>query len=78
MKFSILVILLVWSTISLCLAKPRWVWKNEEEEKQLDERGNLNSDVMEGESLKDYRNLVKKWIESHQKKCPEGLSTYSC
>ena len=62
MKFSknVLVILLVFSTISLCLAKPRWIWKDEEE----DENGG-NDEVMTRETHKNNENLLKKWMKKY-------------
>ena len=94
MKFfkNILVILLVFSTVSLCLAKPRWVWEDEEEVKQLDEGDqdqkyyqNYRSDeVMASEKKTNDekmgdKNLIRKWLNDRvHHSCPKDLPISLC
>ena len=52
---NFLVILLVLSTVTLCLAKPRWVWLREEE----NNGGNLNDEELTREIRKNEENLMK-------------------
>ena len=77
MMFSknILVILVVLSTISLCLAKPRWIWEDEEEEKQLferDEDSNVEDLIKEHETSYD-QSVIKKGVESYEPKSYQNL-----
>ena len=48
---NFLVVLLVLSTITLCLAKPRWIWLNEEDEND----GEWNDEVSK-QGMKARRN----------------------
>ena len=74
MMFSknILVVLLVLSTVSLCLAKPKWIWKDEEEDEN-----DGNDEVMTRETQKNDENLLKKWMESYKLSC-EKRPTGNC
>ena len=68
MKFSkkILIILLVLSTISLCLAKPRWIWEDEEE------NGGVNDEDMKRETRKNERNMGTVRWGQYLGDCPPG------
>jgi hypothetical protein len=54
---NFLVIMLVLSTVTLCLAKPRWVWLREEEKNGR----NLKNDVLTREIQKNDENPMKEW-----------------
>ena len=54
---NFLVFLLVLSTMTLCLARPRWVWLREEEKNSE----NLNDEALTREIEKDDENLMKEW-----------------
>ncbi len=58
---NFLVVLLVLSTMTLCLARPRWVWLREEEKNGE----NLNDEVLTREIEKDDENLMKEWKKSN-------------
>ena len=58
---NFLVVLLVLSTMTLCLARPRWVWLREEEKNGE----NLNDEVLTREIEKDDENLIKEWKKSN-------------
>ena len=57
---NFLVILLVLSTITLCLARRRWVWLREEEKNGE----NLKDEVLAREVQNDDQNLIKEWKKS--------------
>ena len=58
---NFLIVLLVLSTMTLCLARPRWVWLREEEKNGE----NLNDEVLTREIEKDDENLMKEWKKSN-------------
>ena len=68
MKFSksILIIVLVLSTISLCLAKPRWIWEEEEE------NGGVIGEDMKRETRKNERNMGTIRRGQYLDGCPPG------
>jgi hypothetical protein len=53
---NFLVILLVLSTVTLCLAKPKWIWLREEEKNG----GNFNDEVFARKSGKDEEKPMTK------------------
>jgi hypothetical protein len=66
---NFLVILLVLSIMTLCLAKPKWIWFDEEEKNG----GNFNDEVFARESGKNEENLMKEW-----KKAYDGTKRLGC
>jgi hypothetical protein len=62
---NFLVILLVLSTVTLCLAKPKWIWLREEEKNG----GNFNDEVFARENGKNNENL-KKYCDPAGPHCP--------
>ncbi len=62
---NFLIVLLVLSTMTLCLARPRWVWLREEEKNGE----NSNDEVFTGEIQKDD-NLMKEGKRKIGKKTP--------
>ena len=57
---NFLLVLLVLSTITLCLAKPRWVWLDEKDDEKDD--GDWNDEVLT--RGKNDEDLLKKWKKS--------------
>jgi hypothetical protein len=60
---NFLVILLVLSTMTLCLAKPKWIWFDEEEKNG----GNFNDEVLTREEGKNEENLMKEWKKTYDR-----------
>jgi hypothetical protein len=58
---NFLVILLVLSTMTLCLAKPKWIWFDDEEKNG----GNFNDEVLTREKGKNDENLMKEWKKAY-------------
>ncbi len=57
---NFLVVLLVLSTISLCLARPRWEFIDEDEKDDYDD-GNWKDEVSAREAGKNEESVMKKW-----------------
>jgi hypothetical protein len=66
---NFLVILLVLSTMTLCLAKPKWIWFDEEEKNG----GNFNDEVLAREKGKNEDNLMKEWKKDYR-----GTNSWNC
>jgi hypothetical protein len=60
---NFLVILLVLSAMTLCLAKPKWIWFDEEEKND----GNFNDEVLTREKGKNEENLMKEWKKAYDR-----------
>ncbi|CAB4009417.1 Hypothetical predicted protein [Paramuricea clavata] len=60
---NFLVILLMLSTMTLCLAKPKWIWFDEEEKND----GNFNDEVLTREKGKNEENLLKEWKKAYDR-----------
>ena len=59
---NFLVVLLVLSAISLCLARPRWELIDEDEKDDYDD-GNWKDEVLTREAKKNDESLIKKMEE---------------
>ena len=67
---NFLVVLLVLSTISVCLARPRWVFIDEDQKDDYDD-GNWKDEVSTREARKNDESLMKKW----KKDCGRSICT---
>ena len=47
--------------MTLCLAKPKWIWFDEEEKNG----GNFNDEVLTREKGKNDENLMKEWKKAY-------------
>jgi hypothetical protein len=66
---NFLVVLLVLSTITLCLAKPRWVWLDEKDDEKDD--GDWNDEVL-------MRKRGKNEDRKNKNKCEQLYTPPSC
>jgi hypothetical protein len=72
---NFLVILLVLSTMTLCLAKPKWIWFDEEEKNGA---GNFNDEVLTREKGKNEENLMKEWKKAYDRSGKLAKSKSGC